>query len=137
MMYSPQEQSLASHLSGQHNAYKLSYTQAIFLAQRGENRLPNSPRERNLLNLVALLPKVQPLTSSRALLDSSQSCEFLSLGCNGAAQTAACNTKYWWFAGAYELPVADMLVLMGHSPAELHAIRIIFSSLSRFFHFVR
>ena len=58
---------------------------------------PDAPRERNLLSIVALLPKCQPLQETVAIADRSQTITRIGLRSDGTIPTVAVNSALHCF----------------------------------------
>ena len=79
---------------------------------------PRSPRQRNLLDILAVLPWTQPLSSSLAVADKGQKITRASLRVDGAIPTLACNAEIWSFAHGRQLRVMELAKLMGHDTSK-------------------
>jgi len=74
---------------------------------------PQTARERNTLNLVALLPKAQPLDTSLAVLDLSQALDRCPMQTSGLVPTLATNSKPWSVRHGRLLKVWELMALCG------------------------
>ena len=74
-----------------------------------------SPRVRNLLNIVAHLPRCHPLAETIAVLDVSQSIDRINLTIDGTTPTAATNSQLLCLCDAEVLTEFQMGELMGHN----------------------
>ena len=77
--------------------------------------LMQSPRVRNLLNIVAHLPRCHPLAETTAVLDVSQSVDQINLTIDGTTPTAATNSQLLSLCDAEVLTEFQMGELMGHN----------------------
>ena len=75
---------------------------------------PKSCRERNMLNIMSLLPDVQPMGHMPAIFDISQTIGFDSLHCDGSVGTMATSSVLWSIPDARALTCLEMAKLMGH-----------------------
>ena len=80
----------------------------------------NSPRQRNLMNLLVCLPgMVQSLKAHQPVVaDKGQKLQRSSLLCTGAVPTLACNADMWSFPDAKGLSVMELAKLMGHDASK-------------------
>ena len=76
--------------------------------------VPASPRERNLLNIVARLPNYQPIASSSLVCDYSQSIAMAQIRNDGALPTVATSSMFWSFADGVQLKNHHVAHLQGH-----------------------
>ena len=90
----------------------LTYVQVVELAGKAA---PSSQRERNLLNLVTLLPKFFPLHATNGVVDVSQGIQHLPMSTDGSLPTAASNASMWSVADGTQLTVSALAKLMGHN----------------------
>ena len=97
-------------------ADKLTYVQVLEL-HGGTG--PKAPRERNMLNIMALLPQCQPLRSTLTMLDKSQSIGMGGVKSNGVVPTMACNADMWALRDGRSLSVGEIAKLMGHKPEDI------------------
>ena len=74
---------------------------------------PQTARERNILNLVALHPKVNPLDTSQAVLDLSQALDRCTIATSGIVPTLATNSKPWSIRHGRILRVGELMALCG------------------------
>ena len=74
-----------------------------------------SPRVRNMLNLVAHLPKCQPLDATAAVMDISQGIDRAHIATDGTLPTAATNSQLLCLCDASVLNEFQMGELMGHN----------------------
>ncbi len=81
------------------DAGRLTYIQALELNQ---DMAPDQPRAREILNIMALLPQMQPLSDSILLADTAQNPPFMTLAGDGFVQTLTTNSAVWClWAGRY------------------------------------
>ena len=93
----------------------LTYMQALELDKEQPIRnVPQSARERNLLNVFARLPAAQPLRSTMMILDISQAIDRCHAKTDGTVPTMATNARMWSMRAGRELMVNEMAKLMGH-----------------------
>lgn len=93
---------IAKHLQGagtvhsfvQAATYRLTYMQVVEL-YGGIG--PHSPRERNLLNLLAMLPELQPLGYTCGVCDKSKNINMTGLRCDGTVGTMLTTASMWSF----------------------------------------
>ena len=90
----------------------LTYIQALELIDH--QNVPQSARERNLLNVFARLPVVQPLRSTVMIMDISQAIDRCNAKADGSVPTMATNAKMWSMRAGRALEVSEMAKLMGH-----------------------
>ena len=74
---------------------------------------PDHPRERNLLNIVALLPKCQPLQETVAIADRGQTITRNPLRSDGTIPTVATNSMLHCFQTGECLQTYEVAALMG------------------------
>ena len=67
-----------------------------------------------MLNIIANLPKCQPLQSSTAIVDISQGIDHISPRFDGVAPTAATNSVLFSLSDGKALSMLEMGELMGH-----------------------
>ena len=91
----------------------LTYMQALELIDPQKN-VPTSVRERNLLNVFARLPAVQPLRSTVMIMDISQAIDRCKPKADGSVPTMATNAKMWSIRAGKALDCIEMAKLMGH-----------------------
>ena len=105
----------------QHLLAEITYLQAIELfSGLAVARLgPASPRERNMLNLAARKPNLQPLNKSLAVMDISCSIDHVSPNASGAVPTIGTNALPWVFALGKCLNIYQIGMLFGHNMAEI------------------
>ena len=92
---------------------KLMYLQVMALHVNHEI-LITSPRERNMLNILALLPCVAPGINPLTIVDKSQSIDRSSMRVDGRVGTMATNADMWCLADGDALTLGEMAKLMGH-----------------------
>ena len=95
----------------------LTYMQALELDKETPQpirNVPQSARERNLLNVFARLPAAQPLRSTLMILDISQAIDRCHAKTDGTVPTAGINAKLWSFRAGRALDVIEVAKLMGH-----------------------
>ena len=90
----------------------LTYIQALELI--GHQNVPQSARERNLLNVFARLPVAQPLRSTVMIMDISQAIDRCKPKTDGSVPTMATNAKMWSIRAGKALDCIEMAKLMGH-----------------------
>ena len=76
--------------------------------------VPDSPRERSVLNIVARLPNYQPIASSSLVCDYSQSIAMAQIRNDGALPTVATKSIFWSFADGMQLENHHVAHLHGH-----------------------
>ena len=81
----------------QRYAPKLTYINLIEMAGFAG---PQSCRERNMLNILSLLPELHPVPAVPALVDKSQSISRAALRHDGTVPTMATNATMWSFPDA-------------------------------------
>ena len=89
----------------------LTYIQALELMGQP---VPQSARERNLLNVFARLPMTQPLNSTLLIIDLSQAVNRCQPKVDGTVPTMATNAKMWSIRAGKALDAVEMAKLMGH-----------------------
>jgi hypothetical protein len=102
----------------QADIHKLTYCQTVELSGKGE-RLPRSQRERNMLNILSHLPRLQPVSSTLGVLDISQSIERAHLMVDGCIPTLATSSEMLCMRDARRITTMQLASLMGHCPREL------------------
>ena len=95
---------------------KLSYVAVIELSGK---RGPTSPRERNLLNILSLMPKMFPMALTPNLVDKSQGIFRGGLRHDGAMGTLASTSEMWSFPDARLLSTSEVATLMGHDTSSM------------------
>ena len=90
----------------------LTYIQALELIKH--QSVPQSARERNMLNVFACLPAAQPLRSTVLIMDISQAIDRCNAKADGSVPTMATNAKMWSMRAGKALDVSEMAKLMGH-----------------------
>ena len=113
-----------------HEKAKITYIQALEL--QGQEA-PQSARERNLLNLISLEPKLHPFQQTWGVIDLSQRINQSSLKTDGSVQTGATNTVYFMFNIGKQIPVRLMAELMGHDMRKRDALEAVSGSKAREF----
>ena len=101
----------------------LTYMQALELDTGTPlpiRNVPQSARERNLLNVFARLPAAQPLRSTLMILDISQAIDRCHAKTDGTVPTMATNAKMWSIRAGRALEVVEMAKLMGHDLADVN-----------------
>ena len=101
----------------------LTYMQALELDKETPlpiRNVPQSARERNLLNVFARLPAAQPLRSTLMILDISQAIDRCHAKTDGTVPTMATNAKMWSIRAGRALEVVEMAKLMGHDLADVN-----------------
>ena len=79
----------------------------------GQLQGPKSPRERNMLNLFALLPCADPLRSTMMIMDISQAIDRARAKTDGSVPTMGTNARMWSMRAGRLLDVSEMAKLMG------------------------
>ena len=74
---------------------------------------PESPRQRNILNVVSRLPDVQPLAQTLALIDLSQTVTMASLRTDGNVPTLTTKSNLFSLGLGRFLTTAELAILMG------------------------
>ena len=88
----------------------LTYIQALEMHNVMDNdelKLPNSARERNMLNVFARLPVAQPLRSTTMIVDISQAIDRCYPKTDGTLPTACINAKLWSIRAGRALDVVE------------------------------
>ena len=101
----------------------LTYMQALELDKETPlpiRNVPQSARERNLLNVFARLPAAQPLRSTLMILDISQAIDRCHAKTDGTVPTMATNAKMWSIRAGRALEVVEIAKLMGHDLADVN-----------------
>ena len=98
----------------QHFLQEITYVQALELFSGNKRCGPTSPRERNMLNIIARTPSFQPMSRTYACMDISQSINRMKLQTSGAVPTIGLNTSIWVFAFGMTLNQYQIARLMGH-----------------------
>ena len=75
--------------------------------------VPQSARERNMLNIIARLPAAQPLRATRMIFDLSQSIDRYRPKYDGVVPTIATRSVMWCMRAGRPLTVSEMAKLMG------------------------
>ena len=88
--------------------------QALELFSGNKRCGPTSPRERNMLNIIARIPSIQPMSRTYACMDISQSINRMKLQTSGEVPTIGLNTSIWVFAFGMTLNQYQIARLMGH-----------------------
>ena len=99
-----------------------TYIQALELMNQP---VPQSARERNMLNVFALLPMAQPLNSTLLIMDISQAVNRCQPKVDGTVPTMATNARMWSMRARRPLTVSEMAKLMWQdlSTADLEKTR--------------
>ena len=74
---------------------------------------PKSPRQRNMLNLIARLPIAHPLRSTLMIMDISQAIDRVWPRCDGVVPTMGVNATMWSIQAGRLLDVSEMAKMMG------------------------
>ena len=77
-----------------------------------------APRQRNMLNMLAFLPRVQPNGRSYAIIDIGQSIDRATLKTDGICPTMARNSTMWSLRDGRFLKNSEIAKLMGHTHAD-------------------
>lgn len=91
---------------------KLTYVQVLELS-RGHAAGPQNPRQRNMLNVYALLPRSYPLNDTLLLADLSQAVDRDGMRYDGTSPTLATNSQWWCFRAGMFLTVPHKAALQG------------------------
>ena len=75
---------------------------------------PKNSRERNLLNVLSLMPDAQPLGHAPAVFDKSQTIDYVGMHVDGSIGTMATGCSMWSLPDARVLTCLEMAKLMGH-----------------------
>lgn len=111
-------------------ADKLLYTQVLELYV-GPG--PNAARERNLLNISALLPGCHPLKSSFAVIDLAPSIGLSGFKTDGSVPTMPVNATMWVMRDGRRLTVPEVAKLMGHDPIKIQTNGLSDTQLKKMF----
>ena len=87
-------------------------------------RGPTSCRERNVLNIISLLPKMHPMSTTPSIVDKSQGIYRGGLRHDGAVGTLTSNASMWSFVDARLLSASELARLMGHDTSTLQVADI-------------
>ena len=98
----------------EHFLQEITYVQALELFSSSKGCVPASPRERNMLNIIARTPSFHPMSRTYACMDISQSINRMKLQTSGAVPTLGINTGIWVFAFGVALNQYQIARLMGH-----------------------
>ena len=96
---------------------KLLYTHLLDLAGIAS---PRCARMRLLLNTTALMPQVQPVQDTLAVLDITQGFTRCALRTDGSVPVAVTGTVYYSLQACRQLSVVEMGELMGHRMCEMN-----------------
>lgn len=96
---------------GNGNDERLTYCNILQLHGKS---VSTRPREINMLNIAAHLPKCQPLDKTLAILDMSQGIDWLNIQTDGTVQTMATNSTMLCLQDGHILTEMQMATLMGH-----------------------
>ena len=80
---------------------------------------PKSPRQRNMLNVLALLPAAQPLQSTMMIMDISQAIDRCCPRYDGTVPTMGVNASMWSMRAGRLLDVSEMAKMMGLDLSEV------------------
>ena len=108
------KQHFGSSTVPQHFLQEITHLQALELFSGNKRFGPTSPRERNMLNIIARAPPFQPMSRTYACIDISQSINRPKLQTSGAVPTIGLNTSIWVFAFGMTLNQYQIARLMGH-----------------------
>ena len=109
-------------LNDPQEAHKMTYCQVADYS--GGSCLPNSARERNMLNIISRLPKTQPLNSTVANLDISQAIHLATVKTDGTVATMATGAVVFSLRDAMVLSVPMMAKLMGRDVTRFSNISV-------------
>jgi len=98
--------------------HEVTYMQALELADR---KTPGSARERNLLNIFARSEKAQPLCTTTANCDISQTIQFSHIRVDGTVGTMSTGSVIFSLRDGMMLTVSMMAKLMGRNVMEVTA----------------
>ena len=102
---------------GNSNTDRLTYCNVLQLHGK---LVSTRPREINMLNIVAHLPKCQPLQDTHAVIDMSQGIDWLNIQTDGTVQTMATNSTMLSLQDGCIITELQMAALMGHDCHKLH-----------------
>ena len=94
----------------------ITYIQALELIG---HEVPQSPRERNMLNVFARLPDAHPLRSTMMIMDISQAIDRARPRCDGIVPTMGVNASMWSMQAGRLLDVSEMAKMMGLDLSEV------------------
>ena len=100
-----------------HNLRKLTYCNILEL--HGKKLMP-SPRQRNMLNIVANLPRLHPIKDTIAVIDVSQAIDRIRISTNGLVPTHATNSEFFCLCDGRILNTMQIAYLMGHDVRSLN-----------------
>ena len=111
---------LDAHCKGWAAAYKdkVMYMQIVDADPRPGKADILTARVRNMLNILALMPNLQPLSTTYAICDISQSIDYASVRVDGVCPTAPRSAAMWSFRDACLLNGPQLAKLMGHRCAD-------------------
>ena len=84
-----------------------------------------------MLNIMALMPEIHPISETPNIFDKSQSIGRGSLRGDGLISTIATNASFWSFVDARTLTPMELAALMGHKKSELNLADIKKSAFKR------
>lgn len=105
------ERRLPSGFSPHAEEGKITYVQ--LLGQCPGATVPSSPRERNMLNLLACLPCIADMNTSLAIIDLSQTIFRSSFRHDGLTPTLATNSRLFSLQLGRELQLGELMTLCG------------------------
>ena len=101
----------------EHNFRKLTYCHILELHGK---KLMTSPRQRNMINIFALMPRVHPIKDTIAVVDISQAIDRITVTTNGLVPTYATNSECFCLCDGRYLNTMQIAYLMGHDTRELN-----------------
>ena len=105
----------------EHTFRKLTYCQILELHGK---KLMTSPRQRNMINIFALLPRVHPIKDTIAVIDLSQAIDRITVTTIGLVPTYATNSEFFCLCDGRFLNTMQIAYLMGHDVRELNMIGV-------------
>ena len=101
----------------EHNFRKLTYCNILEL--HGKKLMP-SPRQRNMVNVLANLPRLHPIKDTIAVIDVSQAIDRITVTTNGLVPTHATNAEFFCLCDGRFLNTMQIAYLMGHDVRSLN-----------------
>ena len=112
------EKKMPQLMANPSTVHAVTYMQALELADR---QTPDSARERNMLNIFARSPKAQPLCTTTANCDLSQTIKFSHVKADGTVGTMNTGSVIFSLRDGTALTVPMMAKLMGRNVMEVAA----------------
>ena len=106
------ESHLSQYMAGHNDGGSARLTYLQVLQIHGEEG-PRNARERNMLNIIALLPRNRPLGQTCCVIDRSQSIDWLAPRWDGTIPTLATNSVLHCFRTGSALTTFQLASLMG------------------------